>query len=130
MARVMDVALSLSEVPWEWGQSDCCTFACDVFAALYGIDPMAGLRGTYGSAAGAARLIQSRGGMEANIRRTLRDAGLAPCDPREGALGAVRDTGGLVLAGIYCGATGLWLVRTTTGLTSRRGGTEVHHVAA
>jgi hypothetical protein len=129
MARLMDVALHIAEQPWKWGESDCCTFACDVFREVYGIDPMADIRGTYNSALSAARLIESRGGMDINVRKTLRDAGLVPCEPREGALGVVTDTGGAKVAAI-CAAPGVWLARTATGISSRVQATEVHHVAA
>jgi hypothetical protein len=128
MARVMDVAIELAEMPWEWGQADCCTFACDVFARVYGIDPMADIRGTYDSAASAARLVAARGGMAHNVRATLRAAGLVPCEPREGALGVITDTGGAMVAAI-CAAPGVWLARTATGISSRVVATEVHHVA-
>jgi hypothetical protein len=128
MARLMDVALRIAEQPWRWGESDCCTFACDVFREVYGIDPMSYVRGTYDSAASAARLIQSRGGMDLNVRKTLRDAGLVPCEPREGALGVVTDSGGVKVAAI-CAGPGVWLVRTANGISSRAQASEVHHVA-
>lgn len=128
MARVMDVALRVAELPWVWGRNDCCTFACDVFAEVYGIDPMADIRGTYDSAITAARLVVQRGGMDTNVRKTLRDAGLVPCSPREGALGVVTDTGGRKAAAI-CAGSGLWLARTTNGMSSRATASEVHHVA-
>jgi hypothetical protein len=128
MARVMDAALEIAERPWQWGHADCCTFACDVFLAVYGIDPMRDLRGTYDSVTGAARLVASRGGMRANIRQTLREAGLVPCEPREGALGMVTDSGGAQVAAI-CAAPGVWLCRTANGVGSRAAASEVHHVA-
>jgi len=127
MARVMEVALEIADRPWVWGQSDCCTFACDVFAAVYGFDPMASIRGTYSDQISAARLIRSRGGMMENVRRTLRDAGLVPCEPREGALGAVVEPDGTVVAAI-CARPGVWIVRTMRGLSSRGQAVEVHHV--
>jgi hypothetical protein len=126
MARVMEAALRHAEALWAWGQSDCCTFACDVFCDVYGIDPMANIRGTYDSAAGAARLVRSRGGMEANVRRTLREAGLVPCEPREGVLGVVTDAASGLAAAAICAEPGVWLVRTETGLTSRPAATEAH----
>lgn len=128
MAGLMDVALRIAERPWKWGETDCCTFACDVFAEVYGIDPMAPLRGRYDNLMGAGRLIHEAGGLEPLSRKLLRDAGLKPCEPREGALGVVTDTGGAKAAAI-CVASGLWLARTATGISSRVQATEVHHVA-
>src|SRR5690606_23486075 len=41
--------------PFEWGPCDCCSAACNVFASLWGVDPMAPVRG-YSGPLGAARL--------------------------------------------------------------------------
>lgn len=59
---VTDLALRMMAGPFVWGHADCCTSACDVFAKLHGIDPMAPLRGRYSTARGAYRLITRAGG--------------------------------------------------------------------
>lgn len=46
-----------------WGENDCCLFACDAVLAITGHDPGADLRGTYATAAGAARVLQRVGGV-------------------------------------------------------------------
>jgi hypothetical protein len=48
--------------PFSWGEFDCCTFACDGILAMTGIDPMAGLRGRYSTALGAARALKAFAG--------------------------------------------------------------------
>ncbi|MDN3711626.1 hypothetical protein QWZ10_06950 [Paracoccus cavernae] len=37
--------------PFAWGPCDCSSAACDVFAALWGFDPMARVRGYQGERA-------------------------------------------------------------------------------
>ena len=59
---VIDLVDRIYAGPIVWGSSDCCTRACDVFAALHGVDPMAPLRGRYSSAAEALHMIRARGG--------------------------------------------------------------------
>ncbi|WP_147393090.1 DUF6950 family protein [Paracoccus siganidrum] len=61
--------------PFEWGPCDCCSAACDVFAALWGFDPMAALRGYHGLM-GAVRLLDHGGGLEEMADRHARRAGL------------------------------------------------------
>lgn len=48
--------------PWEWGVTDCCTFAADWVFACTGIDPAAELRGTYDKDT-AKRLIAEKGSL-------------------------------------------------------------------
>ncbi|WCR18447.1 DUF6950 family protein [Paracoccus alcaliphilus] len=61
--------------PFEWGRCDCCTAACDVFAALWGFDPMAPVRGYHG-AREAAQLMARPGGLAALADDLTRRAGL------------------------------------------------------
>lgn len=62
-----DVMFEASRVmcrPFAWGHCDCCSAACDIFAALWGVDPMAPVRGYLG-ASGARRMMKSHGGLPA-----------------------------------------------------------------
>lgn len=78
--------------PFEWGHSDCCTRACDVFRALHGVDPMAPLRGRYDGPVGAARLIRSYGGWQAMCATLAARAGLIDGVAASGAaLGLVQN---------------------------------------
>ena len=84
--------------PFEWGVSDCCTRACDVFNALHGIDPMAPLRGRYSGPVGAARAINAAGGWLAMCDDLAARAGLVAGVSGPGALGLVEHRRGFVLA--------------------------------
>lgn len=95
--------------PFEWGRSDCSTSACDVFAALWGVDPLAPWRGAYDSALSAARLIRRMGGHEALAIEMARRAGL-----RDGeAIGAIGIAGRTL---VICVRPGVWAGKTETGL--------------
>lgn len=84
--------------PFEWGVSDCCTRACDVFAALHGVDPMAPLRGRYKTRLGALRLIRRMGGWQAMTEALAAQAGLVPGGAAQGDLGLVETGRGPGLA--------------------------------
>lgn len=57
--------------PFNWGTHDCCTFAADCVQAMTGVDQMAGYRGGYKTAVGAARKLAKAGGMVAAISAEL-----------------------------------------------------------
>lgn len=40
-------------IPFEWGKSDCCLFACDCIKEICNIDPAENHRGTYSSQRGS-----------------------------------------------------------------------------
>ncbi len=72
------LALAIYARPFAWGSADCCTSACDVFSALWGIDPMAPLRGRYSDRRGAVGLIRARGGWSEMAADLAEQAGLRP----------------------------------------------------
>lgn len=87
-AGVMGVVAAVMSRRWEWGVSDCCAAACDVFAALHGVDPMARLRGAYASRAEAEAMIESAGGLHALAEGLAAEARLTRVDePRPGDIG-------------------------------------------
>lgn len=86
-AAVMAVVDDVMSEPWAWGATDCCASACDVFARLHGIDPMQAVRGSYSSAMGAVRLIQSWGGMVAMAEGLAAAADLSASDGATGDIG-------------------------------------------
>jgi hypothetical protein len=122
MARVMETALDVMDCPWEWGRADCCTSACDVFLRLYGIDPMASLRGTYSTQRGAAKAIARMGGFDQMAATLAARAGMQPVEPRVGAVGVTHE--GLVI----CARPGVWLGKTLTGMTTVREVSAAYHV--
>lgn len=51
--------------PFAWGKHDCCLWAADAVQAITGLDFAAAWRGTYTTAADAARLLGGLGGVRA-----------------------------------------------------------------
>lgn len=126
MAGVVTPVAVMAEVervmsaPWSWGTADCCTAACDVFAALHGIDPMAPLRGRYDDAVSAARLIRDWGGFAALAESFARASCLATGSGQPGEIGlsAPGDAGGPDgRAMLICVQPGAWAGKSDLGYT-------------
>lgn len=114
MARTITPSAVLAEVervmsrPFAWGPCDCTSAACDVFAALWGIDPLAPWRSAYSSPLAAARRIRALGGPLAAAEEMARRAGLV--------LGEA--PGSVGLAGrslVICISPGHWAGKTPSG---------------
>lgn len=119
---VTDLAFEVMDGPFVWGRSDCCTAACDVFAGLHGVDPMAPLRGRYASRFSALRLIRDWGGWLTMADRLAALAGLVAVDEftpaKAGDLGLARVGGDLALViGIE---NGLWAGKGEHGVVAVR----------
>ena len=101
---------------WQWGAADCCTAACDVFAALYEIDPMADLRGRYDSLRTAAKIIDDEYGGFLEMAEIQADQyGLSHATgDTTGAIGCVSNPffGYSMATGL---GNGLWAVKTLRG---------------
>ena len=123
MARVTPLAAVVEAMDreWRWGVCDCCTAACDAFAALHGIDPMAPLRGRYDTALGAARIIRAHGGPLAMAEHLAGLAGLRPGIGLRGEVGVVSGEG-LRMALALCLGPQSWAAKTARGFAT------VHHV--
>jgi hypothetical protein len=61
--RLAALFAARERVPFTWGQHDCCLFAADAVLAVTGHDLAADLRGTYSTAAEAARVLAGLGGV-------------------------------------------------------------------
>ena len=96
------------DAPFAWGTMDCVMWATGAVAALRGVDPMAHLRGTYDSAAGAARILKAEGGME-----RLLDRAMAGIDGPNGL--CLGREGGRLVAGLI--SFGWPMYKTDGGLT-------------
>lgn len=95
------------ERPFVWGEHDCCTLAADAVKELTGVDPMAALRGTYGSEAEAEQLIITAGGLEALVAGLCAGAGMGACHPafvQRGDVALVHD-GNHLAVGVVIGET-------------------------
>lgn len=108
----MDAAERIMSRNFEWGSCDCCSAACDVFADLWGIDPMAQVRG-YSGEREALRLMRDSGGLNGLAAALAADAGLV-----DG-----HSIGGLALVGVagraslaICIQPGLWAGKSLRGL--------------
>ena len=71
--------------PFEWGAHDCCLWAADAVHAITGQDFAEGLRGTYATAAEAARMLAQAGGVRALSTHALGE----PVGPLMAAVGDV-----------------------------------------
>lgn len=117
MARELSVVFDVMDRRWEWGASDCCTAACDVFKALHGIDPMASLRGKYKSQLGAAKIIAGFGGFVAMCEKLAFDANLSESSGEAGDIGVAEMNDG-VTALVICIAPNSWVGKTEGGFAT------------
>jgi hypothetical protein len=62
--RLNRILKESQNTPFAWGSHDCCIFAANVILELTGVDHAADIRGTYTTAAEAARMIEERGGIK------------------------------------------------------------------
>ncbi|ETD89946.1 DUF6950 family protein [Rhodobacter capsulatus] len=111
----MAAAIEAMGGPFVWGRADCCTGPADAFAALWGMDPMAPVRGYVGMV-GATRMIREAGGLHRLAAHLAATSGLREVDPAEakpGAIGVVANGFGHSLG--LCVGPG-WAVKTRTGL--------------
>jgi hypothetical protein len=109
--RVMVEVERVMSRPFAWGPCDCCSAACDVFAALWGCDPMTGLR-CYTGAAQAARMLAAEGGLRPWAERVARRAGLVP-GHAPGGFGLAEFGGRASL--LICVRPGLWAGKSLRG---------------
>jgi hypothetical protein len=118
--QVMDAARAVMLTPWVWGQADCCTSVCDVVLALYGVDPMADLRGLYDGQAGADAISEAAGGFLELAAGIAAAAGFVPVSGP-----AWPGDVGVTVAGVHqpdrralaiCVGTG-WACKSPRGLT-------------
>jgi hypothetical protein len=106
--------------PWDWScDHHCLGDASDVFRALWGVDPMAQLRGEARTFGAARRIIMGFGGMARLAETVFPAAGLARCDAAPGAIGIGPSGGSLFggLAALVCIKPGLWAGKSVDGYT-------------
>jgi hypothetical protein len=115
---VMEAVDRIMSVRSEWGSTDCCFSACDVFADLHGIDPMAPVRGVYSDVIGAARLLKDYGGFVSMAETLAGAAGLIVSDGRTGDIGISSAGAGLGPERrclLICAEPGVWAGKTELG---------------
>jgi hypothetical protein len=105
--------------PWDWSRDwHCLGDASDVFGAIWGVDPMALVRGRALSIRGALGVVSGFGGMDAMAAECFASAGLVrgPAVPGAIAVGpsAVAAFGGR--AAMICIEPGLWAGKGRDGM--------------
>jgi hypothetical protein len=78
---------------FQWGVHDCCLFAADWALLFTGQDPAADLRGTYGSALTAKRLLDRAGGVVSLADKALLRCGWVPTPPTKAQRGSIAALG-------------------------------------
>lgn len=111
---ILDDALRRMAQPWRWGVTDCCTAACDLFAELHGIDPMAPLRGGYQSETEARALIRRHGGFLRMCATLADSARLLAGDGSAGEIGCARPRGSPPCLALCIGFD-LWVAKSPRG---------------
>ena len=99
------------------GRCDCVTAACDAFAEMFGIDPIATWRGRWSSDADAAAILAAEGGPVRLAVGAFLDAGLvrrAPADARPGDLALLNFVGSVILGNAIGG--GMFATKAPDGM--------------
>lgn len=105
--------------PFVWGRSDCCTCACDAFAARHGVDPMKPLRGAYATRRQALAAIRRFGGWREMLDGLAAQAGLTVDNSgawADGALGLATINGHEAL--VFGAASGVWIGKVDHGFAT------------
>lgn len=97
--------------PFDWGPADCVSAACDVFARLWGVDPLAPWRG-YASRAGAVAILRDLGSLDALAEAMARRCSLSP-GHATGGLALSRGPGPRSM--LVCITPGLWAGKSRHG---------------
>lgn len=102
--------------PFVWGRCDCATAACDVYAALHGIDPLRAFRGAYRSRAEAEAFAAGHGGMAALFARLMTASGAVQRDPLPGDLALTPEGSFAYQAVLVCVAPGVFASKGLRGM--------------
>ena len=100
--------------PFEWGVNDCALFACDCVQACTGIDPAKGIRGTYSTEAGAAKVIKRGKGLGAIAANRLGPE-IPPLMAQPGDVGLLNN-GGMECLAVCTGA--VWHMPAAHGVVA------------
>ncbi|MBK1656840.1 DUF6950 family protein [Paracraurococcus ruber] len=100
--RLADLLDARRDQPFWYGGQDCGSFAGDVALALTGEDPIAWLRGAYGSEAELDAILRDLGGFEAAAERTMAEFGSPEIPPAFAQRGdwALVEAGNMLLLGV------------------------------
>lgn len=111
-SRLQAVFSAARARPFAWGEHDCCLQAAAAVQACTGVDLAAPWRGTYSTAAEAARLLQSLGGLRALAARAGPE--IDPAFATAGDVGLVVGEDGAELLAVHSGQ--VWAAVSANGL--------------
>ena len=111
---IVDAAAEIMCRPWKWGEADCFTAAGDLFLHLWGVDPVATLRGAYASRREAVAILRARGGLSETLRQAAEAAGLSAGTGAAGEIGVISWRGRAVTAVRV--QPGLWVGKSFEGM--------------
>lgn len=114
--QVVAAAVAHMAGPWSWRDA-CYGPACDAFAALYGFDPMASVRGRFSTERGALLFVRRRGGMVKCVSGILEPQRFTRNEV-PGALGLVPVSGPFKSALAICVQPGLWAAKCEEGFAT------------
>lgn len=100
---------------WRWGETDCLMVLSDWVRLMRGVDPAAPWRGTYSTEAECWSILDSAGGIEALLTRTMAVHGFSQIEVEEcGAIGLVTapTSRGRQSTGAICAGPLRWAVTT------------------
>jgi hypothetical protein len=119
-ADVLSAVESVMFRHWDWScDHHCLGDASDVFRALWGVDPMAAIRGKARSFCGAVRVVGGFGGMDGLADTLFPQAGLARQIAAPGAI-AIGPSGGRIFGGrvaLICIKPGFWAGKSDGGFS-------------
>lgn len=118
------VTVKVDGLPTDFLGDDCTTLMGSWVQECRGVDPALSLRGTYGSAEEAERIVEGLGGIVALGDVKLGEVGCSRTDePRHGDIGIVSAVSGIdhslkLIPGICFGP--LWIVMSLRGLAAKK----------
>jgi hypothetical protein len=115
-----DFLEQMTTTPFVDGQCDCVLNVADWVLAVTGVDPAAGLRGTYDTVKGRNRVLRRQGGLRAAMAQGAARAGLQPTKtPVRGDVGLITKrhvVRQVPMAAIFMGRS--WAVKSKDGLAA------------
>ena len=114
MAGELEHVLAVMCQKWQWGVTDCCSSACEVFRRINGIDPMQSIRGTYNTHKGAEKLISKMGGFLPMCETLASQAGLIDGVGESGEIGVSISGDNMPVLSV-CVGDGYWAAKSKNG---------------
>lgn len=118
--KAFETFVGISARGWDFSREwNCVGDAADCFFALFGVDPVASLRGRFLTSAAAARAVAKAGGLDTFAEEAFQAAGLEAGAPATGSIG-IGETDVATFGGrmaMICIEPGLWVGKASRGAT-------------